>query len=188
MKKVLISVMGNDQPGIMATVAEVINQRDGNIENLSQTLLNSVFGALLLVDVPATENISELQQALMQATDSMALFISVHQSNDKPSDWYQAKTETQPYIVTVVGPDRHGIVAEVTSQLFKHGVNITNMQAIFKGGKNPLDNLMVFEIDVPKSTVMNDLRDGFSEISSRLDLEVSVQHRKIFDSVSNILN
>jgi glycine cleavage system transcriptional repressor len=62
------------------------------------------------------------------------------------------------------------------------------MQAIFKGGNNPMDNLMVFEIDVPKATIMNDLRDALAEISQRLDLEVSVQHRKIFDSVSNILN
>ena len=51
-----------------------------------------------------------------------------------------------------------------------------------------MDNLMVFEIDVPKATIMNDLRDALAEISQRLDLEVSVQHRKIFDSVSNILN
>ena len=52
MNKVLISVLGSDQPGIMSVIADVINQRNGNIENLSQTLLNSVFGALLLVEVP----------------------------------------------------------------------------------------------------------------------------------------
>jgi glycine cleavage system transcriptional repressor len=188
MNKVLISVLGSDQPGIMAAIADVINQRNGNIENLSQTLLNSVFGALLLVDVPHHEKAEELQTALENACNKMGLFIRVHPWNEKASDWYQNKPEVQPYIVTVIGPDRQGIVAEVAGQLFKHAVNITNMQAIFKGGKNPMDNLMVFEIDVPKATIMNDLRDAFAEISQRLDLEVSVQHRKIFDSVSNILN
>lgn len=79
-------------------------------------------------------------------------------------------------------------MAEVAGALFTHGVNITNIQAIFKGGKNPMDNLMVFEIDVPRATVMDDLRDALNAISQRLDLEISVQHRKIFESVSNILN
>jgi glycine cleavage system transcriptional repressor len=47
---------------------------------------------------------------------------------------------------------------------------------------------MVFEVDVPKDTVMQALRDALSEIATRLDLEISVQHRKIFDSVSSIVN
>ncbi len=67
-------------------------------------------------------------------------------------------------------------------------MNITHIQAIFKGGSNPMDNLMVFEVDVPKDTVMQALRDALTEIATRLDLEISVQHRKIFDSVSSIVN
>ena len=51
MNKALISVLGNDQPGIMAAVATVITEHGGNIENLSQTLLQSVFGALLMVSM-----------------------------------------------------------------------------------------------------------------------------------------
>lgn len=188
MNKVLISVLGSDQPGIMAKVADVIKTRNGNIENLSQTLLNTVFGALLLVDLPPQDNARDLQQALETACQDMSLFIRVHPWQETISDWHQHKPEVQPYIVTAIGPDRQGLVAEIAAELFKHGVNITHIQAIFKGGKNPMDNLMVFEVDVPRSTVMNDLRDALSAIAERLDLEISVQHRKIFESVSNILN
>ena len=117
MNKVLISVLGSDQPGIMSVIADVINQRNGNIENLSQTLLNSVFGALLLVDVPHDENCDDLQSALEANCKQMGLFIRVHPWNEQASDWYQNKPEVQPYIVTVIGPDRQGIVAEVGSSL-----------------------------------------------------------------------
>lgn len=188
MNKVLISVLGSDQPGIMAKVADCIHRRNGNIENLSQTLLDTVFGALLQVELAEGDNASELQQALEQACQGMDLFIRVHGWQEARSDWHQDKPEVQPYIVTAIGPDRQGLVAEIAAQLFKHGVNITHIQAIFKGGSNPMDNLMVFEVDVPRATIMNDLRDALAEIAQRLDLEISVQHRKIFDSVSNILN
>lgn len=188
MNKVLISVLGSDQPGIMAKVANVIKQRNGNIENLSQTLLDTVFGALLMVDLAEGDSAEKLQQALEQTCEGMSLFIRVHPWNEKTADWHQNKPEVQPYIVTAIGPDRQGLVAEMAGELFKHGVNITNIQAIFKGGKNPMDNLMVFEVDVPRATVMNDLRNELAEIANRLDLEISVQHRKIFESVSNILN
>ncbi|MEX1199761.1 MAG: ACT domain-containing protein [Methylophaga sp.] len=188
MNKVLISVLGSDQPGIMAAVAKVIQQRQGNIENLSQTLLENVFGALLLASIPDSETPDDLQKAITSACDEMGLFINVHAWDGHVTDWQQNKPETQPYIITCIGPDRRGLVAEVAGALFTHGVNITNIQAIFKGGKNPMDNLMVFEIDVPRATVMDDLRDALNGISQRLDLEISVQHRKIFESVSNILN
>ncbi|MCC5797479.1 MAG: ACT domain-containing protein [Methylophaga sp.] len=187
MNKVLISVLGNDQPGILATVATVINQRQGNIENLSQTLLHTVFGALLLVDIPEQETPESLQQALQEASASMGLNITVHPWHEQIADWHQNKPEIQPYIISAIGPDRQGLVAEVASQLFKHGVNISNLQAIFKGGKNPMENVMVFEIDVPRATNMDELREALAEIANRLDLEISVQHRKIFESVSTIL-
>ncbi|MCX4189305.1 glycine cleavage system protein R [Methylophaga sp. OBS3] len=188
MNKVLISVLGSDQPGIMANVATVIQQRHGNIENLSQTLLENVFGALLLASLPEGETPAELQKAIQEACGELGLFINVHAWDEHTTDWQQSKPETQPYIISCIGPDRQGLVAAVANALFKHSVNITNIQAIFKGGKNPMDNLMVFEIDVPKSTVMDDLRDDLNVISQKLNLEISVQHRKIFESVSNILN
>ena len=188
MNKVLISVLGSDQPGIMAAVAKVIQQRHGNIENLSQTLLENVFGALLLASIPDSETPADLQQAIETACDKMGLFINVHAWDEHTTDWQKQKPEVQPYIITCIGPDRQGLVADVAGGLFTHCVNITNIQAIFKGVKNPMYNLMMFEIDVPRATVMDDLRDALNGISQRLDLEISVQHRKIFESVSNILN
>lgn len=188
MNKFLISVLGTDQPGIMAAVAGVIDARDGNIENLSQTLLQSVFGALLLVSVPEGESPQAMQQALDEACAGMGLCIHVDVWTAHQTDWQLKQPELQPYILSVIGPDRKGLVAAVAAELARHGVNISNMQAIFKGGRNPMDNIMVFEVDVPRQTVMQDLRDALDRIAQRLKLEISIQHRKIFESVSNIHN
>jgi glycine cleavage system transcriptional repressor len=177
--------MGRDQPGILAAVSTVIHERDGNIENLSQTLLQSVFGALLIVCVRDTETPEALQQALAAATRELQLVIHVHPAFP---DGVRAAPEVQPYIVAAIGPDRQGIVSAIASQLARHDVNITGVQAIFKGGDRPLDNLMIFEVDVPRHTVMQDLRGDLRKVSERLSLEISIQHRKIFESVSKIQN
>ena len=187
MNRVLISVMGGDQPGIIANVAKVIQHHNGNVENLSQTLLDTVFGALLMVSLAEDDSAEKLQQDLEQACEAMQLYIHVHPWTEETAEWHQHKPDIQPYIITAIGPDKQGLVSEISAELFKHGVNITNIQAIFKGGKNPMDNLMVFEVDVPRAAVMDQLRDALTAIATRLDLEISVQHRKIFESVSNIL-
>jgi glycine cleavage system transcriptional repressor len=185
LKKVLISILGQDQPGIVAAVSGLIFSRKGNIENVSQTLLQSMFGALLIVAVPDTETPLALQEALQATCASLNLFVHVEPYIAPAAS---VKPEIQPYIVTAIGPDRPGLVWEIATQLARHDVNITNMQAIFKGGTKPLDNLMIFEVYVPRHTVMNDLRAALREISERLSLEIKVQHRKIFESVSRIQN
>ena len=185
MNKVLISILGQDQPGIVAAVAGLIHTRKGNIENVSQTLLQSMFGALVIVAVPDAETPQALQEALRTSCEALKLFVHVEQYI---APTITAKPDTQPYIVTALGPDQTGLVWEVATQLAQHDVNITNMQAIFKGGLKPLDNLMIFEVDVPRHTVMNDLRAALRDVATRLSLEIKVQHRKIFESVSRIQN
>jgi glycine cleavage system transcriptional repressor len=60
-----------------------------------------------------------------------------------------AFTEIEPFVITTKGPDRKGLVAGITEVIAKHGVNITNLQAVFKGGDEPGDNIMIYEVDVP---------------------------------------
>jgi glycine cleavage system transcriptional repressor len=186
LKKVLITVLGQDQLGILAAVSTVIFTRGGNIENLSQTLLQTTYGSLLIVTIPDTETPQALQTALIEACAKLQLIIHVDPAFVEAAP--SIKPDTQPYIVVALGPDRRGLVSEVSTQLAGHDVNITNMQAIFKGGSKPLDNMMVFEVDVPRHANMQALREALKEISSRLALEISIQHRKIFESVSRIQN
>ena len=96
MNKALISVLGNDQPGIMAAVATVITEHGGNIENLSQTLLQSVFGALLMVSMPEDAQCEELHKALQQVGQKMRLSIHVDPWDEQPTPWQENPPEVQP--------------------------------------------------------------------------------------------
>lgn len=184
MNKLLISVLGHDQPGIIAALASGLAARQCNIENVSQTLLQDVFGALLIVTAPPQETAAALKAALQHACSGLGL--GIHVDPYVPASASTPRPEVQPYIVTAIGPDRQGLVADVAQQLAKHGVNIVNLQAIFKGGSKPLDNLMIFHVEVPRDTVMDALRADLAQVSRKLALEVNIQHRGIFEAVSTL--
>jgi len=184
--KFVVSIFGADRPGILAAVAKAVSQKGCNIENVSQTLLQDVFGGLLVISAPDGAKPQDLEDALRADCAELNLFLHVAAPVSHETD--APKEKTSPYIVTAMGPDRQGIVADVSACLAAHGVNITNMQAIFKGGKKPLDNLMIFEVDVPVATQMETLRRGLQEVSTKLHLEINLQHRKIFEAVSSIDN
>ena len=44
--------------------------------------------------------------------------------------------------------------------LARHGVNITPLQAVFKGGDTPGDNIMIYEVDVPTVVDQQALHDA----------------------------
>ena len=52
MKKIIVSVLGHDRPGIIAAVSEVLFRNGCNIEDVSQTILQTAFaGAFHLLHI-----------------------------------------------------------------------------------------------------------------------------------------
>jgi len=184
LSKLIISVLGQDRPGILAAVSSVFQDLNCNIENVSQTILQSVFGALFMVS--AADNLDEetLHKQLLDGLRHLDLDIFVK----KYDSVVHARTYngTSPFVITTVGPDRKGLVGAVTTVLARHEINVTNLKAVFKGGEEPLDNVMIFEVDVPEKVELPELRADLKNSADQLDLEINIQHRNIFQTMNRI--
>ena len=49
--KAILTVIGRDKPGIIASVSAVLAENDINIEDISQTVMQGFFTMVMLVDV-----------------------------------------------------------------------------------------------------------------------------------------
>jgi len=97
-----------------------------------------------------------------------------------------ASRETEPFVITTKGPDRRGLVAGISEIIADSGVNITNLQAVFKGGDEPGDNIMIYEVDIPTDIDQPALYRDLREKAKSLELELSIQHRNIFETINRI--
>ena len=184
MKKVIISVLGNDRPGIIAAVSRLLYENDSNIENVSQTSLQSEFAGIFIATIPAGISLPELEQKLAGALAPMGLQVHV-----KPVELrHEAMTAPtgESFVITTRGPDQKGLVARITEIIARHQVNITNCQAVFKGGDDPNDNIMIYEVDIPPQTQQQDLFRDLRAREAELNLNVSIQHRDIFMALNRI--
>lgn len=86
-------------------------------------LLGGHFATMLIVAVPDDTDLGNLERALAQATQDMDLVLSVRPVAEAPP----GHLEGRPYLLTVYGADRPGIVADVTGALAARGVNITDL-------------------------------------------------------------
>lgn len=86
-------------------------------------------------------------------------------------------------VITVVGKDQYGIIAEVTATLRDYRVNVedisqTIMQDIF-------DMMMLVNLENMDGT-FKQLKDRLEELGRRMNLQITIQHTAIFDSMHRI--
>lgn len=184
MQKVIISVLGQDQPGILAVVSRALLSQDCNIENVSQTILQSIFGAIFIVSKPPDLLEETLGKSLREAVRHLSLEVAVKRCY--PETVKAATPDSQPFIITTRGPDKKGLVAGISGVVAGHGANITNLKAAFKGGNNPLNNMMIYEVDVPNSVPLPVFFTDLKNKASELGIEINIQHRRIFETINRI--
>ncbi len=184
MKKVIISVVGRDRPGIIASVARFLFDRGCNVENVSQTILQAQFSGIFIASIPADATADELEVSLADAIAHMGLFGHVRDLSSVTED--PVFTDAEPFIISTKGPDQKGLVARVTEVIAAHGVNVTNLQAVFKGGDDPDRNIMIYEVDIPLTVDRGALQTDLRAKAAELSLDISIQHRNVFEAINRI--
>ena len=114
----------------------------------------------------------------------MNLHVHIEPMADKGAAF--APEESEPFVITTKGPDSKGLVAGISATIAAYGVNITNLQAVFKGGDEPGDNIMIYEVDIPAHIDQNSFYRDLREKAKSLALNISIQHRNIFESINRI--
>lgn len=184
MKRFIISVLGKDRPGIIAAVTKVLFDLELNIEDVSQTILQNQFSGIFIASGPETISYSSLQQTLKSSTVNFDLHFYTRDMGSNTVEWTTSNCES--FVITTRGPDRKGLVAQVTALLAAFNVNVVQLQAAFRGGDEPGKNVMIYEVDIPSDVDLPKLRQTLNEKANTLKLEINIQHKNIFEAINRI--
>jgi glycine cleavage system transcriptional repressor len=184
MDKAIIAILGQDRPGIVAAVSKTLFEQDCNIENVSQTTLQFVFAGIFIISMPTDLSTESLHQNLANALTPLGL--EVHITLFETTTTPVSPPQSEAYIVTTKGPDRKGLVAGISEVIARFEGNITNLQAVFKGGDDPGDNIMIYEVDVPPQTDQQALYQELKRRAQKLALDIDIQHRNIFEAIHRV--
>ena len=184
MTKLILSVLGHDRPGIIAAVSGILFENDGNIEAVSQTILQTQFSGTFIVSIPESKTVEALREKLQAGLGLLGLEVLIRRVEQKEP--LPSLIDAEPFVITTQGPDQKGLVARITAIIARHGVNVTNLQAVFKGGDDPENNIMIYEVDIPRSIDKEALYRDLREKAVALSLTLNIQHRKIFEEMNRI--
>lgn len=117
----VLTVIGDDRPGLVEQLATAISQSEGNWLESSMSHLAGKFAGIVCVGVPETR-IEVLKAAL---ANLHGLRITSEVSG--PAITTDPKSGNRRLKLSLVGHDRIGIVREVSQVLARHAVNVEEL-------------------------------------------------------------
>ena len=165
MSLLAVTVIGVDRPGIIAAVTGALAEVGGNLEDTSMTILGGHFAMSLLVSVDTGED--AVRAALEPVASLLDLVAFVGTVTVEPD---HAGTGT-PYVVSVHGADRPGIVSRLMGVIASYGGNVTDLTTRLTGTLY----VMVADVDVPADSDVEALRAALGEAAGELGVEVTVR-------------
>jgi glycine cleavage system transcriptional repressor len=188
MKQTLVTIVGRDRPGIVHLVTQVLAAEGCHILGLSQTTLLGQFAGLFSTNVPDEISHDHLSSVLSASLKGSSLS---HWIAPSAEDGDSSPPATEPYVITMRGPDRPDIIPEVTKTVASFDANIENLRAVTISDSSDCQDsvqplVLVLEISVPANVQQNAFRQALALSAEELNIEISLQHRDIFEAIHRV--
>jgi len=165
-----LSFIGDDRPGLVEQLSNAVEASGGNWHESRLSQLGGKFAGLVLISLPQ-ERAATLEQEL-KALSASGLSVRVTATSEiAQGDGGKRIT------LTVVGPDRPGIVREVSSALARRNINVIEMESHVQNAAMSAESLFNAHIEsqVPADTDMDDLSDALEDIANQMTLDIDIE-------------
>jgi glycine cleavage system regulatory protein len=168
LKHIVFTFIGEDKPGLIQRLADVISRHNGNWLESNMSQLAGKFAGIVLIAVD--DSASDELCASLQALKSEGLQIVTETTeNATTAGLMELK-------INIMGPDRPGIVKSVTQALKANNINVKDMESRITSAAMSGDPM--FESDVTIQVVdqvdIDALIVEFNEISLALGIDIEL--------------
>ena len=167
-QSLVITAIGNDRPGIVKELTEVLHKTSLNLEDSRMSILGGEFAIILLVsgDEASTRSIIQQKEALQNSLNLNLLIKTT--TNSEPGD------NLTSFKIKVEGMDNPGIVHKLARYLSQHSINIVNMQTNSSHAPHTGSPVFVVDmlVDIPAGKDINQLTDEFTTLCDELSMDV----------------
>lgn len=166
--KLLISVFGDDRPGIVQRLSEVVRNQGGNWLESRLSHLGGKFSGLILAEFPAEAidvACNQLNTLSELTLDIRAELLADDTANKQRID------------IEVIGNDKAGIIHEITDTLSRSLVNVETLDSQIEAA--PMSGGDIFRANIvagmPESIDIADIQEALESIAADLMVELTIR-------------
>ncbi|WP_116365040.1 glycine cleavage system protein R [Parahaliea mediterranea] len=166
----IVTFIGDDRPGLVEQLSAVIGAAGGNWQESRMTQLGGKFAGLVLVSLP-TDSASGLETELKGLAAS-GLSVRV-----TPTASTVALATARRIKLSLIGPDRPGIVLEVSRALAKQQFNVVEMDSEVVSAPMTAEPLFqaLIEADIAPDARLEELSEALEAIGNEMALDIDLE-------------
>ena len=167
----VVTVIGNDRPGIVERLSEVVLAAGANWEESRMARLAGKFAGILRISV-ASAHADALASAL-RALTSDGLTVVVESSAEGQAETFRTVR------LELVGNDHPGIIRDISKVLAQHQVNIEELETSVSGA--PMTGEQLFraavQLRLPAAVTTEWLRGRLEALAGELMVDVTLDEQ-----------
>lgn len=168
--KLVISALGEDRPGIVDKLSNIIFDHALNIEDSRMTVLGGEFAILLLVS-GEQKSLDALLERLAEIEQNLQMSLLVKTTTESLK-----QDNAIPYSVDVAALDHPGIVRNIANFFSNRDINIVNLETERYSAPHTGTPMFALHmtIGIPAGINIPQLRDAFMELCDELNLDAEL--------------
>lgn len=165
----VLTFIGNDRPGLVGQLSNTVTAHGGNWLESRMSRLAGKFAGVARISAPAGQA-EELANALRKL-DSDGLMVTVETGHDA------ADTPARKLTLSIIGPDRPGIVREVSHALHARQINVDDMETDVVSAPMTAEALFTATatLRLPDGEDRIALEETLDAIGERLGVEIGLE-------------
>lgn len=177
----VISVIGKDQVGIVSEVTQLLFKQGLNIVDIEQTVIHSQFTMVLLLQpLRIRFQPDSLRSSLNRLAKRRGMSITMTPLHEFKG--LRLAEMKRPYVLTLLGPDRTGVVAAFSSSLAKHHCNIERIKMIARGEFFAME----MWIDL-REAIFSLLRQDLTAVAKKIGMDIIAQPEHVFKKRKKVI-
>jgi len=177
MVEYILSVSARDRSGIIAELSGALFELGGNVLSATQTVLHDYFAMMIL----CTMNESVAPEDIRSKLDErVASEFNLYITKRQPTAIEPNLTRT--YIITLIGPDKPGVLHALTSYLASKRINIDDLSC-----QTAEDEFLVIcQVSVPNELDVSALQADLEKKGGELQFTAHMQHENVFVATNQL--
>lgn len=183
-KRYIMTVVAVNRTGILAALANALDELGGNIRDVSQAVIHKFFAVIMAADFPDTQESDVIVDHITLVCRPFGAQVTLRDpSVEMGFDGEAEPTPKERYVLTLAGPDKSGVLRFLAHRLAIDGIDLVDLQ-----GRHQEDThsfLAAMELSVPPSTDALQLCEELKRELHADGIKVTMQHRRIVAALAH---
>ena len=189
-KTINLSAIGFDSPGLVSKITKKVFELGGNIIDVEENCRRGLFSIFLIITFPYTrDSINAITDSLKSIEDETGLKVILEEYDAGEAD---DLSEKENHLVTILGMDHPGLIADISGFFLKHNINIENCRMIARGEFFSMEMLidsmgMTTGRDLDRNQAIDLWKSELKDLCTGLDQSVVIQSENIFNKIKRLV-